>query len=123
MLTMAEKEDWEKVKEMFIYKFKTEKDLWAKQRAKEQFASFKQKPEENLKAYSERAMRLRKLIDASEMRFLVYRFLKGIQDKSVRQILAISPEDIGKITVAQMNAGINSLVRVGEESNAEDNDR
>ena len=122
MLTTAEKDEWEKVKEMFVYKFKTEKDLRAKQRAKEQCASFKQKPEENLKAYGERAMRLRQLIDASEEGFLVYRFLKGIRDKSVRQILAVGPEDMGKITVAQMNARIASLVRVGEESDAEDTD-
>ena len=120
MLPTAEKEDWEKVKEMFIYKFKKEKDFRAKQRAKEQCTSFKQKPEENLKAYGERAMRLRQLIDGSEEGFLVYRFLKAIQDKSVRQILAVSPQDMGKITVAQMNARISSLVRVGEESDAED---
>ena len=122
MLTTAEKEDWEKVKDMFVYKFTTKKDLRAKQRAKEQCASFKQKPEGNLEAYGERAMRLRQLIDPSEEGLFVYRFLKGVRDKSVRQILAVGPEDMGKITVAQINTRIRSLVRVGEESDAEDTD-
>ena len=63
-------------------------------------------------------MKLRQLIDASKEGFLVYRFLRGIRDKSLRQILAANPEDMGKITVAQMNARIGSLVRVGEESGA-----
>ena len=122
MLTSTEKESWEKLKEVYIYKFKTERDLKAKQRAKEQCASFKQRPEESLKAYGERAMRLRQLIDLSEEAFLVYRFLKGVRDKSVRQILAIGPEDLGKMTVAQMNSRIGNLIRAGEESDASEAD-
>ena len=118
MLTSTEKDNWEKLKEVYTFKFKTERDLRARQHTKEQCASFKQRPDESLKAYGERAMKLRQLIDASEEGFLVYRFLRGIRDKSVRQILAANPEDMGKITVAQMNARIGSLVRVGEESGA-----
>ena len=118
MLTSTEKESWEQLKEVYIYKFKTERDLKEKQRAKEQCASSKQWPEESLKAYGKRAMRLRQLIDSSEEAFLVYRFLKGVRDKSMRQILAIGPEDLGKMTVAQENSRIGNLIRAGEESNA-----
>lgn len=123
MLTSTEKDNWEKLKEVYTFKFKTERDLRARQRAKEQCASFKQPPDESLKAYGERAMKLRQLIDASEEGYLAYRFLRGICDKSVRQILAANPEDMEKITVAQMNARIGSLVRVGEESGASDAER
>ena len=101
-----------------MYKIKTERDLRAKQRAKEQCASFKQRPDKGLKVYGECAMKLCQLIDSTEEGFLVYRFLKGIRDKSVRQILSVGPDDISKVTVAQMNARITSLVRAGEESDA-----
>ena len=119
-LMPTEKEDWGKLKETYIYKFKTERDVRAKQRAKEQCASFKQKPEETLKAYGERAMKLRQLIEANDEAFLVHRFLKGIRDKSVRQILAVGPEDMAKVTVAHLNTKIGHLIRAGEESDASD---
>ena len=60
-------------------------------------------------------MKLRQLIDASEEGFLVYRFLKGVKNKGVRQILAAAQEDMGKVTVAQLNQKINNLLQAGEE--------
>ena len=118
MLTPAEKEDWAKPKEVYIYKFKTERDLRAKKQAKEQCASFKQWPDESLKAYGEHTMKLCQLIDSTEEGFLVYRFLKGIQNKSVRQILSLGPDDMSKVTVVQMNTRIASLVGAGKKSDA-----
>ena len=114
MLTTQEKEDWSKIREIYIGKFKTERDVRAKQRAKEQCASFKQTSDESLKAYGERAMKLRQLIDSSSEGFLVYRFLKGVKDKGVRRILAAGQDDLGKVTVAQLNQKINNLLQAGE---------
>ena len=71
MLTPSEKEDWTKLKEVYIYKYKAERETKAKQRAKEQCASFRQRSDESLRAYGERAMRLRQLIDGEEEAFLV----------------------------------------------------
>ena len=53
--------------------------------------------------------------------FLVYRFLKGVKHKGVRQILAAGQEDLGKVTVAQLNPKINNLLqaREGSESGGE----
>ena len=120
MLTTTEKESWDKLKEVYIHKFKTERDVRAKQCAKEQCASFKQKPDETLKAYGERAMELRQLIEANEESFLVHRFLKGIRDKAIRQLLAVGPDDMAKVTVAHLNTRIGNLLRAGEESDGSD---
>ena len=50
MLATPEKEDWSKIRQIYIGKFKTERDVRAKQRAKEQCAYYKQKSDESLKA-------------------------------------------------------------------------
>ena len=49
----------------------------------------------------------------------MYRFLKGVKDKGVRQILAAGQEDLGKVTVAQLNQKINNLLQAGEEGESD----
>ena len=66
MLSRDEKESWEKVKAAYIKRFKTEKEKWLKDKAKSRMASLKQKPDESLTAYGERAFRLRQMLDASD---------------------------------------------------------
>ena len=65
-------------------------------------------------------MKLRQLIEAHDEAFLVHRFLKGIRDKLVRQILAVGPEDMAKVTVAHLNTKIGHLIQASEESDASD---
>ena len=49
----------------------------------------------------------------------MYRFLKGVKDKGVRQIIAAGQEDLGKVTVVQLNQKINNLLQAGEESESD----
>ena len=103
MLTTSEHEDWEQIKKFYINKFKTERDQKAKQRAREPLASFKQQPDEHLRAYGERAVKLRELIDEGYEGVLVSRFIRGVRDKSMPQLLVIGHEDLSKVTIAQLN--------------------
>ena len=120
MLTPAEKDDWEQVKKFYIAKYKTERDRKAKQRAREAMASFKQRVDEPLKAYGERAVKLRQLIEVADEGFLVSRFLRGVRDKNIRQMIAVGQEDMSKLTVAQINQRILNLTGAGSESGSDD---
>ena len=122
MLTPTEKDSWEEVKTIYIAKYKTEKEKKAKQKAREAMVSFKQRADESLTAYAERAMKLRQLIDAADESILVSRFLRGVRDKSIRQMIAIGQEDMSKLTVAQLNTRILNLTGTGDESGSESED-
>ena len=69
MLTPAERDDWRQIKAIYIRKYKTERDLRAKQKAREAVASFKQRSDESLRAYGERAVKLRQLLEATDKGF------------------------------------------------------
>ena len=120
MLTPAEKDDWEQVKKFYIAKYKTERDCKAKQRAHEGIASFKQRVDEPLKAYGKRAVKLRQLIEVAVEGFLVSRFLRGVRDKNIRQMIAVGHEDMSKLTVAQINHRILNLTGAGSKSGSDD---
>ena len=119
MLTPAERDDWGQIKTLYIAKFKTERDQRARQKAREAIASFKQRSDESLRAYRERAVKLRQLIDATDEVFLVSRFLCGVKDEAIRQMFAVGQEDISKLTVSQLNQRIINLVGAGEESGSD----
>ena len=105
-------------------KYKTEKEKKAKQREWEAMVSFKPCTDENLKAYGERAVKLRQLIDSADEDMLVSRFLCGVRNKSIRQMIAIGQDDMSKLRVAQFNNRILNLTRSGNEigSDSEDDD-
>ena len=92
MLTPAEKDDLEQVKKFHIAKYKTEHDHKAKQRAHEAMASFQQRVDKPLKEYGERAVKLRQLIEVADEGFLVSRFLRGVRDKNIQQMIAVGQE-------------------------------
>ena len=71
MLTPTERDNSDEVKRYYIAKYKTEKEKKAKQRVWEAMVSFKQCADESLKAYGERAMKLRQLIDSADEAILV----------------------------------------------------
>ena len=119
MLTPTEKDDWEQVKKFYIAKYKTERDRKAKQKAREAMALFKQRADEPLKAYGERAVKLRQLIEGSDEGFLVSRFLRGVKDKNIRQMIAVGQEDMSKLTVAQLHQRILNLTGAGSESGSD----
>ena len=122
LLTPSEKDDWKQVKEIYIAKYKTERDQRAKQKAREAVASFKQRSDESLRAYGERAVKLRQLLESTDEGFLVSRFLRGVRDKAIRQMLALGHEDLSKVTVGQLNQKIRNLSGAGDESDSDDED-
>ena len=124
MLTPTERDNWDEVKKYSIAKYKMEKKKKAKQRAREAKVSFKQRTDKNLKAYGERAMKLRQLTDSADEAILVLRFLRGVRDKSIRQMITIGQEDMSKLTVAKINNRILNLTGSGNEigSDSEDDD-
>ena len=122
LLTPSEKDDWKQVKEIYIAKYKTERDQRAKQKAREAAASFKQPSDESLRAYGERAVKLRQLLESTDEGFLVSRFLRGVRNKAIRQMLALGHEDLSKVTVGQLNQKIRNLSGAGDESDSDDED-
>ena len=120
MLTPTERESWTQAKTLYIAKYKTERDKRAKQRAREAMASFRQRSDESLRAYGERAVRLRQLIDVADEGFLVSRFLRGVRDRNIRQMIAVGQEDMSKLTVAQVNQRIMNLSGAGNDSDSEE---
>ena len=120
MLTQTEREDWRQVKAIYIRKYKTERDQRAKQKAREAVASFKQRSDESLRAYGERAVKLRQLLEATDEGFLVSRFMRGVKDKAIRQMLAIGQEDLSKVTVGQLNQKIRNLTGTGDDSHTDE---
>ena len=122
LLTPAEKDNWRQVKAIYIAKYKTERDQRAKQKAREAVASFRQQSDESLKAYGERTVKLRQLLETTDEGFLVSRFLCGVRDKAIRQMLVLGHEDLSKLTVGQLNQKIRNLAGAGDESDSEDED-
>ena len=122
LLTPAEKDDWRQVKAIYIAKYKNERDQRAKQKAREAVVSFRQRSDESLKAYGERAVKLRQLLDTTDEGFLVCKFLRRMRNKAIGQMLALGDEDLSKVTVGQLNQKIRNLAGAGDESDSEDED-
>src|SRR5437588_412680 len=83
-------------------------------------AFFGQRSDESLGAYGERAVRLRQLIDVADEGFLVSRFLRGVRDRNIRQMIAVGQEDMSKLTVAQVVQRIMNLSGAGNDSDSEE---
>ena len=60
------------------------------------------------------------LLEATDEGFLVSRFMRGIRDKAIRQLLAIGQDDLSKVTVGGLNQKIRNLTGAGEDSDSND---
>ena len=100
------------LKALYINKFKTERDLQAKEDAWAQAATIRQKKDESVKAYAERALRVSQLVYTDE-RYLVRRFMAGLRDTSLQTALAAGYEDLNKATMRGLHRRIVTVVGAG----------
>ena len=106
---MNSKEDkcnWEKIKTIYITKFKTEREQRLIARVRSQMASLRQKKEESLEQYGEHALPLRQRLEETEEVFLIQRFRKGLRSKAERGLLASHVTGKEKVTMQQQNQQI-----------------
>ena len=122
-LSPTEKADWAVLKGLYIHKFKTERDLQTKEDAWVQAATIRQKKDESVKSYAERALRVSQLVETDE-RYLVRRFMAGLRDASIQTALAAGYEDLNKATMRELHRKILSIVgasrRHGDATNDDD---
>ena len=82
MISKEDKCNWDKIKTFYIKKFKTEREQWLLARERSQMVSLRQKREESLKQYGERALHLRQRMKETDAPFLVQRFWNGHRSKA-----------------------------------------
>ena len=109
ILTKEDRGKWEKIKNAYIKKFKIEREQRLMGKARSQRASLKQKREESLKQYAERALRHRQRLEETDEPFLVQCFRKGLRSKAERRLLASRTTGEEKVTMQQLNAQILSI--------------
>ena len=119
MISKEDKRNWEKIKTIYIKKFKTEREQRLIARARSQMASLRQKREESLKQYGERALRLRQRLEETDEPFLVQRFRKGLRSKAERRLLASRVTGEEKVTMQQLNQQILSICEDDDDSSVE----
>ena len=85
-------------------------------------ASLKQKPDESLTAYGERAFRLRQMLDASDEPYLVQRFRKGIRDKAIRRLLASHKSGDKEVTIQELNTQIINICDDDRDSSSSESE-
>lgn len=90
MLSEEDRCKWDRVKAVYIKKFKTEREPRLVAKARSQMASLKQKREESLSQYGECALRLRQRLEETDELFLVQRFRKGLDSKAERRLLGVT---------------------------------
>ena len=120
-LSAVEKSNWKTLKDLFIKEFKTNRDQKAKEDAWIQAATIKQKKDESVKAYADRALRVSQLVDTDE-RYLVRRFVTGIRDPGLQQTLAAAYEDLNKATMRELHRKIHTIVAVSNRYDDDDED-
>ena len=108
-LINSERNDWDTHTAIFIRRYKTDQDRKAKERAWAEAATIKQKKDESVRAYGERAVRLAQLV-AAEEGYLVRRFLAGMKDTALRQTLVSGYEDMTTVTIKDLNKKIQNIV-------------
>ena len=122
-LSASEKSNWNTLTTLFIKEFKTLREQRAKEEAWVQAATIRQKKDESVKAYADRALRVSQLIDTDE-RYLVWRFMTGLRDTTLQLSLAAGYEDINKATMRELHRKIQTMVgmshRPGDEMEDED---
>ena len=82
-------------------------------------ASLRQKREESLKQYGERALRLRQRLEETDEPFLVQRFRKGLRSKAERRLLASRVIGEEKVTMQELNQQILSICEDDDDSSVE----
>ena len=122
-LSASEKSNWNTLTTLFIKEFKTLREQRAKEEAWVQAATIRQKKDESVKAYADRALRVSQLIDTDE-RYLVRRFMTGLRDTTLQLSLAAGYEDINKATMRELHRKIQTMVgmshRPGDEMEDDD---
>ena len=111
-----EKASWEKVKAAYTKRFKTEKEKRLKDKAKCRMASLKQKSDESLMAYGERAFWLWQMLDASDEPYLLQRFRKGLCDKAIQRLLASHKSGDKEVTNQELKAQIINICDDDQDS-------
>ena len=99
MLSKQDRRKCETVKASYIKKFKTEREQRLIAKARSQMASLKQKREESLSQYGERALRLSQRLGETDEPFLVQRFRKGLRSKAERRLLVSHTTGDKKVTM------------------------
>ena len=117
----SEKNDWDALTAIYIRKYKTDQDRKAKERAWAEAATIKQRKDESVKAYGERAVRLAQLV-ASDEGYLVRRFLAGMKDTALRQTLVSGYDDMTSVTVKDLNKKIQNIVGASSQHNVDSSD-